>query len=464
MDLYWNLSSNRLVTGLQSAVPITAMEFKRRDGAEFRIHFLRSGSQDLVEMPSTLDIRFGLKEVGDFGGPVVVFADTFTESDGLWIANPSFNTTELDALFGSDPEEAAVQLIGELTFRNDVGEPWQSTQTFLVTVQNDVIRGDEGTPSSVNDPTAYLTEDESNARFVRYDEAQSLTSGEQEQARDNLGITSSSAVDVQIFTANGTWTDPSSAEDLPCDIVLIGGGGGGGSGRKGAGNTGIGGGGGGGGGAIVRLSTTTARLRSILSTTGASVTVGAGGAGGAARTEEDTAGESGAAGGATSFAGLTAVGGTAGGGGGQTTSVGTGGAAQSNACLSLDAAASTLAGGRGGVGDTAAVAGGGAVAERPCGGGGGAGYDDTNVEPELPGALGGRHGNATIGLFSSVTASPFLPGQGGDGGPGEGDPGTTGGSYGAGGGGGAYGVNDQSDSGAGGAGGPGIAMITTYLS
>jgi hypothetical protein len=201
MDLYWNLSSNRLVTGLQSAVPITAMEFKRRDGAEFRIHFLRSGSQELVEMPSTLDIRFGLKEVGDFGGPVVVFADTFTESDGLWIANPSFNTTELDALFGSDPEEAAVQLIGELTFRNDVGEPWQSTQTFLVTVQNDVIRGDEGTPTDAAPPVLDRL-DNLDAEVQALQDSQPIVASFSESAGDGAAETN---IDIEIPMPNGTY-------------------------------------------------------------------------------------------------------------------------------------------------------------------------------------------------------------------------------------------------------------------
>jgi len=334
---------------------------------------------------------------------------------------------------------------------------------------------------------------------VRYDEEQTLTNEEKEQARDNIGIAgnplttagdiivvgtsgvqerlavgasgkvlrstgttlaySSDKTDVQVFTANGDWVDPDATIDRPVDILIIGGGGGGGSGRKGADASNRGGGGGGGGGALVRFQTTTSRIRASLSIGGTSVVVGTGGAGGAARTASDTQGASGSAGGNSSVFAVTARGGNGGGLGGQSSSAGVGGAAIADSCLIGSTVAATLAGGRGAVDSTASTAGGSAVAGRPCGGGGGAGYDSSNAV--LAESLGGVSGNSTIGVFSGST-STWLTGNGGDGGA-IASNGVNGFSFGAGGGGGGAGTNDVEDSGPGGNGANGIVIITTLL-
>lgn len=212
-------------------------------------------------------------------------------------------------------------------------------------------------------------------------------------------------VDIQTFTASGTWNKPSGG--TLAIIEAIGGGGSGGQ------ATGSAGGGGGGGGAyhIVRIP---------LSDLGATETVTIG-AGGAART---TASD-GAAGGNTTFGShMTAFGGgggadaTGGGGGGGGLAAGT--TATSNAGAAgggPDGGSGGAAGSPGGVGTGNAGfggsgGGGGASTTNDSGGAGGSGYGGT-------GGGGGANGSGTGGAGGDAT-------NGGAGGGGGSDTGTAG--------------------------------------
>jgi hypothetical protein len=438
----------------------------RRDAAELRVYFQQSGSGDPVNMPNTMEIRFALKPyasagVPDFDADPVVFTAAFSENADLsWSAFPSFNTTELNTAFAADP--VSITFAAQLTMRPDSGSSsWSSTQTLDVTVVNDLIIGDEGTPTNATDPTDYLTAVQSEARYVRYDASQSLDSTEKAQARTNIGVVNQ---DIQQFTASGDWVNPSPSVAKLVDVLLIGGGGGGGSGRKGAPGTAIGGGGGGAAGAVVRFQT----LTTIFSAT-SPVVVGAGGAGGAAVTADNTGGNSGTAGNSTTFSSYAASGGLAGAGGG--TSGGAGGGGRSNANLIGSQLSASLAGGAGGAA-TAATAAPDSENFMPTGGGGGGGITTANVL--IAAATGGGMGTSAIRLrpgTAGVGESILLHGTGGGGG----EPALTdsiagsgfvGGAYGGGGGGGGAGQNDTSgsgSSGAGGAGANGIAIIITHI-
>jgi hypothetical protein len=66
-----------------------------------------------------------------------------------------FNTLQLNSALniGSAIAEELpeITLMGEITWREGTGEP-TSTRTFLVVVENDVNRGDEGIPDDANPP------------------------------------------------------------------------------------------------------------------------------------------------------------------------------------------------------------------------------------------------------------------------------------------------------------------------
>ena len=300
------------------------------------------------------------------------------------------------------------------------------------------------------------------------------------------------AANVQVFTANGTWTKPSGVNIV--QLYMIGGGAGGGSGRQGAAVTNRSGGSGGGGGAVISFATIPASVFAASEP----IVVGSGGNGGAAMATIDSNGSNGAAGGLSTFSsGATLVragGGNAGLGG--TTGSTAGGTGGIGDCGVEGSSAPTNAAGGAGQTTNGAVATGasGGIYHNATGGGGGGGLDASNTARNggssrltstsliglgyvggTPG-LGGTNAAATPGSFQAI-ASPldgvgslsFLAtphgGSGGGGGgtsaAGVGGNGAAGGYYGGGGGGGGASLNGTA-SGAGGNGGPGLVVVVSW--
>jgi hypothetical protein len=278
------------------------------------------------------------------------------------------------------------------------------------------------------------------------------------QTNSTSALKPGSAIDVQVFTANGTWTKPSPTPTT-VEVLTIGGGGGGGGGYRGAANTARVGGGGGGGGSI-----TTRTFRASALTATVAVTVGAGGTAGTASSTNDTSGGNGGTGGVTQFASYTRAGG---GTGGTAGGLGAGGGAGTGG-------SGLVSGANGGTGPTSGGAGTTAPAAQAAGGGGGGGgLSSGNLEtvgatgspmlsvPLNPGTAGAVTGGAG-GVGQNAAANEAEPGSGGGGGGSSlttaGGTGGAGGNYGGGGGGGGASVNG-SNSGAGGAGAGGIVVV-----
>lgn len=281
-------------------------------------------------------------------------------------------------------------------------------------------------------------------------------------------------LDVQEFTANGTWTKPAWADARAAvRIFAIAGGGSGGSGRQGAAATARGGGGGGAAGSMIDRAYAAPDVPATLT-----VTVGAATTGAAAQAGTDGNGNAGTAGNPTILAngawGVRAVSG--GGGGGGTTAGGAGG-------FSAIGETTVAAGSAGG-----AAAAAGAVTASPglAAGSGAGGGGITSADAATAAAAGGRQmiyaGNvanagtagaagAAGGDATSSLAIPYSPTSakvgngGGGGGPGLAAAGGRGGhgSYPGGGGGGGGASLNGFASGAGGNGAAGYAIVITTL-
>lgn len=159
MKLYVDLESLQLIEGPGFRNPITSLRFKRGDAARLELAFLRNGSTSVtIGDPEDLEIKFGIKPRSRYDVGYLVHTDAWTMPDAgaespVYQCSPSFNTVELDSALGvgssTGSELSEITLMGEFTWREGPGEP-TSTRTFLVVVENDVNRGDEGVPQSAN--------------------------------------------------------------------------------------------------------------------------------------------------------------------------------------------------------------------------------------------------------------------------------------------------------------------------
>ncbi len=274
---------------------------------------------------------------------------------------------------------------------------------------------------------------------------------------------------VQVFTSNGTWNKPGTANAVR--IFMIGGGGGGGSGRQSASGTAAFGGGGGSGGAMIQYVTMPASVFASTET----VVVGTGGTGGTGVSSGDTNGVSGSGGGTSTFSSgnklIRALGGL-GGGGGTTAATGTAGAGTQNGDFTTNIAGGSNGtyyqpGGGGSGGSISAALAvssattGGAVALASTQG------TQLNQGSTLDSFTAGSpiQSNSGYGGIGNVFGRPKGGGGGGGGAPNASRTvagnGGVGGNYGGGGGGGAGSLNGVT-SGAGGAGGDGIVVVVSW--
>ncbi|MCP5534383.1 MAG: hypothetical protein H7A48_14530 [Akkermansiaceae bacterium] len=178
-----DLDTLELIASASDRRRVSQVEGKRGDDTPFEVQFVRGGVAE--ELAESSVLTFGAKEEGEYDSDAVVLEDGFalsgSGSTAKYIASPSFNTEELNAIFQIDADPANdppfVDLMAEFSWAVGSGAP-TSTRTFRFRVHNDVVRGDEGTPSAAATP-----DDE----WVAHGHAQTLTLAQKTQALQNIG-------------------------------------------------------------------------------------------------------------------------------------------------------------------------------------------------------------------------------------------------------------------------------------
>jgi hypothetical protein len=161
VKLHVDLETLQLIQGPGQRSSGTSLRFKRGDLARIQLVFLENGiTPATVGDPNTLEIQIGIKPRNQYDRSYLAYsAEWSMPSEGddtpTYGCDLSFNTLQLNSALniGSATAEELpeVTLMGEITWREGTGEP-TSTRTFIVVVENDVNRGDEGMPSDANPP------------------------------------------------------------------------------------------------------------------------------------------------------------------------------------------------------------------------------------------------------------------------------------------------------------------------
>lgn len=165
MNLYVDLDTLQLRASATDARLVSFLDAKRGDALPLAVRFYRNGS--IVRLDATTTINFALKEEGKYDQDPLVLESSFTasavgspDSDPNYTATPSLNTAGLNALFliddDSSNDPSTVRLMGELTWQATGDTGPTSIKTFIVRMANDVYRGDETAPTTLETPEEWL--------------------------------------------------------------------------------------------------------------------------------------------------------------------------------------------------------------------------------------------------------------------------------------------------------------------
>jgi hypothetical protein len=145
MDLSFNIPTRKLVESATYLNAITGLSFKRGDLVKLRLRFYDGSSTP--ETITGTNLIFVLKAT--HAGEVLAVADSWSVADGIYTADLNLKSTELNDAVGAND---SIKLLGELTYSEDGGTNWTSSQTVDVTVHNDVSKEEDVSPTPLPDP------------------------------------------------------------------------------------------------------------------------------------------------------------------------------------------------------------------------------------------------------------------------------------------------------------------------
>jgi hypothetical protein len=155
MRIYLDTDSRRLLT--TPTRPLSLLEFKRRDNDSIELQFLRDAV--VQELPEGTTARVGIKPEGEYEADFLAVSSltqTGTGTATVYSGELNLNTTAVAAAFAAEPDKVSAMIEVEWV----TGDVVSSSKTIPTTLHNDVIRGDEGTPTAMPSLKATLAEAE----------------------------------------------------------------------------------------------------------------------------------------------------------------------------------------------------------------------------------------------------------------------------------------------------------------
>jgi len=144
MRLFLDLDTRSFIESAQFQRALSSLVLKRRDHLPVDVQFLRSGV--VVELATGATGKLGLKADKDFNGSFAAsdleWAKSGTGDATTYRFDLNLNTVQINALFAGVPTPASVALMLEIEWTE--GDLRTSSNTLAVTLENDIVRGDEG--------------------------------------------------------------------------------------------------------------------------------------------------------------------------------------------------------------------------------------------------------------------------------------------------------------------------------
>jgi len=196
--IFVNLSKKTIRAGITGdALPAAACKLFAQ--WQVRFAFFQPGSPAAALSGATF--RFALKETPT--SDPLIFTSTLTNAGAVYTADiASVDSTTLRTLIGDQP---SIVVVGEIEWTIS-GR--RERAHFPVTVTNAWARPDDAAPDPVAEASLVWFAEQLATRAVRFDVAQQLTSEQQAQGRDNLGISGTGVGGgIPIDFDNGSFID-----------------------------------------------------------------------------------------------------------------------------------------------------------------------------------------------------------------------------------------------------------------
>lgn len=156
MQSYVNASTQQFTRALGLNTVLRTATFKARDTGPFEVWFHQDGVGYALEAGAL--IIFAIKSEAGTGGTLYAKAEDFEVVDavnkpGLYRSLLSLNT---EAIVDGLESATSLEAVGEVTWSEDAGDTWQSSSTLILTIEEDVWTGNEGTPLEMDTPEEWL--------------------------------------------------------------------------------------------------------------------------------------------------------------------------------------------------------------------------------------------------------------------------------------------------------------------
>jgi hypothetical protein len=149
VNLYFDLDTGVFCSAPGSRDTVSSLSFKRGDLVPIALRFVSGITAQ--ELPAEATGQIGIKATGDYDGGFIAATGPWVKSgtgaDTVYTFQLDLHTEAINTLLGYGPAEDVPSMQAMLELEYEATGIRTSSNTVLATIFNDVVRGDEGTPT-----------------------------------------------------------------------------------------------------------------------------------------------------------------------------------------------------------------------------------------------------------------------------------------------------------------------------